>query len=127
MENDRVSFVEIDGEQIGLMLNTRATKKIAARYGELSGIDQALDGTADFDKAFDESLWLTALLANSYVEYYNRKNKDNAKEPLTVEDLEVITLPGDFSSIRTAIYEAMNKGMRRSVESESDPKNAEVG
>ena len=69
MENDRVSFVEIDGEQIGLMLNTRATKKIAARYGELSGIDQALDGTADFDKAFDESLWLIALLANSYVEY----------------------------------------------------------
>lgn len=105
----------------------RRRKKIAARYGELSGMDQALDGTADFDKAFDESLWLIALLANSYVEYYNRKNKDNAKEPLTVEDLEVITLPGDFSSIRTAIYEAMNKGMKRSVESESDPKNAEVG
>ena len=46
---------------------------------------------------------------------------------LTAEEVELLTVPSDLAGYKTAITEALYKGMKRNVESEADPKNAEVG
>ena len=57
------------------------------------------------------------------------KNKDNPKELLTEEVVEILTSPFDLAEYKNAITEAMLKGTKRNVESEeeTESKNAEVG
>lgn len=38
MDNERSSFINIGGEEYELILTTRATKEIAARYGGLENL-----------------------------------------------------------------------------------------
>ena len=52
---------------------------------------------------------------------------DKPKEPLTSEEVELLTVPSDLAGYKTAITEALYKGTKRNVESEADPKNAQVG
>ena len=49
------------------------------------------------------------------------------KELLTEEIVELLTVPADLATYKTAITEALYKGTKRNVQSEEDPKNAEVG
>ena len=39
----------------------------------------------------------------------------------------LLTAPADLATYKAAITEALYKGTRRNIESEADPKNAEVG
>lgn len=41
--------------------------------------------------------------------------------------MELLTTPYDLAGYKAAITEALYKGTKRNVESEDDPKNAEVG
>ena len=49
------------------------------------------------------------------------------QELLTQEMVELLTSPLELAEYKTAIMEAMFKGTKRNVESENDPKNAQVG
>ena len=73
--------------------------------------------------ALDEIIWLITLLANQSIKIHNLKNKDDKKEELTTEYVELLTSPLELAEYKSAITEAMFKGTARNIESEIETKN----
>ena len=128
MDIDRSSTIKIGTETYELILTTKATKEISKRYGGLSNLGDKLMKSENFEMALDEIVWLLTLLANQSILIYNLQNKDK-KEMLTEEIVELLTSPLDLADYKIAITEAMFKGTKRNIESESDEtsKNTQVG
>ena len=127
MDNERTATITIGDEEYTLLLTTRATKEIAGRYGGLENLGEKLMKSENFEMAIGEIVWLITLLANQSILIHNLKNKDAPKELLTEEMVELLTSPLDLAGYKTATTEALYKGTKRNVESEKDPKNAQVG
>ena len=127
MEAERSAKITISGEEYELVLTTRATKEIAARYGGLENLGDRLMKGENFEMAIAEVVWLITLLANQSILIFNLRNKQNPKELLTTDTVELLTAPADLAEYKTAITEALYKGTKRNIESEADAKNAEVG
>ena len=124
---DRGSIIKIGENDYELILTTRATKKIAKRYGGLENLGDRLMKSENFEMALDEIIWLITLLADQSVMIYNLKNP-NSKKPLLCEDeVELLTSPFDLAEYKNAIMDSMHKGTKRNIESESDSKNTKVG
>ena len=81
----------------------------------------------NFEMALSEIVWLITLLANQSILIHNLKHKDQPKELLTEEVVELLTVPADLATYKAAITEAMYKGTKRNIESEKDAKNVAVG
>lgn len=126
MEKDRSNIINIGGEEYTLLLTTKATKEIAARYGGLENLGDKLMKAENFEMAIGEIVWLITLLANQTILIHNLKNKDDKKDLLTEEMVELLTNPLDLASYKEAIAEAMFKGTKRNVESEDAEKNMVV-
>ena len=120
MENEQAAVIKIGGKEYELVLTTRATKEIARRYGGLENLGEKLMKSENFEMALDEIVWLLTLLANQSILIHNLKNKDAPQELLTEEDVELLTSPLDLAAYKNAITEAMFKGTKRNVESESE-------
>ena len=128
MDNmERTAVINIGGEEYTLVLTTRATKQIAGRYGGLENLGDKLMKSENFELAIGEIVWLITLLANQSILIHNLRNRDNKRELLTEEDVELLTSPVDLASYKDAITEALYKGTKRNIVSEDDPKNAAVG
>ena len=127
MDNERTATITIGDEEYTLLLTTKATKEIAGRYGGLENLGEKLRNSENFEMAIGEIVWLITLLANQSILIHNLKNKDAPKELLTEDVVELLTTPLDLAGYKTAITEALYKGTKRNVESEKDPKNAQVG
>lgn len=115
MENERSAVIRTGDEQYELILTTRATKAIAARYGGLENLGERLMKSENFEMALDEIVWLLTLLANQSILIYNLKHKDTPKDLLTEEEVELLTSPLELASYKDAITEAMFKGTARNV------------
>lgn len=126
MDTERSAKINIGGEDYELILTTKATKEIAARYGGLENLGDKLMKEKNFELALGEVVWLITLLANQSIMIHNVKNRDDKKPLLTEDDVELLTVPADLAEYKNAITEAMFRGMKRNVESEDDPKNAEA-
>lgn len=126
MADERTSTITIGNTKYNLLLTTRATKEIAARYGGLSNLGDKLMQNENFEAAIGEVVWLLALLANQDIQVQNLKHPDKPTELLSEETIELLTTPADLADYRSAIMEAFQKGTKRNVESETDPKNTEV-
>ena len=127
MEQERSAVIKIGGEEHELILTTKATREIAARYGGLENLGDRLMKGENFEMAIGEVVWLITLLANQSILIHNLRHKDAPKELLTTDEVELLTMPSELAEYKAAITEAMYKGTKRNVESEPDPKNAEVG
>ena len=127
MDNERTATITIGAEEYTLLLTTKATKESAGRYGGLENLGEKLMKSENFEMAIGEIVWLITLLANQSILIHNLKNKDAPKELLTEDVVELLTTPLDLAGYKTAITEALYKGTKRNVESEKDPKNAQVG
>ena len=127
MDTERTAIITIGGEEYSLVLTTRATKQIAGRYGGLENLGDKLMKSENFELAIGEIVWLITLLANQSILIHNLRNRDNKRELLTEEDVELLTSPVDLASYKDAITEARYKGTKRNIVSEDDPKNAAVG
>ena len=127
MDTERTAVITIGGEEYSLVLTTRATKQIAGRYGGLENLGDKLMKSENFELAIGEIVWLITLLANQSILIHNLRNRDNKRELLTEEDVELLTSPVDLASYKDAITEALYKGTKRNIVSEDDPKNAAVG
>ena len=127
MDTERTAIITIGGEEYSLVLTTRATKQIAGRYGGLENLGDKLLKSENFEMAIGEIVWLITLLANQSILIHNLRNRDNKRELLTEEDVELLTSPVDLASYKDAITEALYKGTKRNIVSEDDPKNAAVG
>lgn len=123
---DRSAVINVGGTEFKMILTTKATKEIAKRYGGLENLGEKLMKTENFEMALDEVVWLITLLANQSIQIHNIKNKDNKKELLTEEEVELLTTPFDLANYKNAIMASMMKGTKRNVESE-DSKNEVVG
>lgn len=126
MYEDRASVINIGGEEYTLLLSTKATKDIAGRYGGLENLGDHLMKSENFEMAIGEIVWLITLLANQSILVHNLKNKDNKRELLTEEMVELLTVPADLATYKTAIMDALLKGTKRNIESEADAKNVAV-
>ena len=127
MDNDRSAFITIGGEECELILTTKATKEIAGRYGGLEHLGDKLLKGENFEMAISEIVWLITLLANQSILIYNLKHADKPKRVLTTDEVELLTVPSDLAEYKSAITEALYRGTKRNIESETDPKNAQVG
>ena len=126
MIDERKSVINVGGEDYELLLTTRATKEIAGRYGGLENLGDHLMKSENFEMAIGEIVWLISLLANQSILVHNLKHKDVPKELLTEEMVELLTVPADLATYKTAIMDALLKGTKRNIESEADAKNAAV-
>nr|DAV87622.1 MAG TPA: tail tube protein [Caudoviricetes sp.] len=127
MDKERSAVINIGGEEYTLVLTTKATKEIAGRYGGLENLGDKLMKSENFEMAIGEIVWLITLLANQSILIFNLKNKDSEKPLLTEDEVELLTVPSDLAEYKSAITEALYKGTKRNIESETDPKNAQVG
>ena len=124
MDNERSAVIEIGGELHELLLTTKATKEIAGRYGGLENLGDHLIKSENFEMAIGEIVWLITLLANQSILVHNLRNKDDKHELLTEEMVELLTVPADLATYKSAIMDALLKGTKRNIESETDTKNA---
>lgn len=124
--SDRSAVINIGGTDFELMLTTRATKEIARRYGGLENLGDKLMKSENFELALDEIIWLITVLANQSILIHNLKNKDNPKEVLTEDEVELLTSPLELATYKSAITEAMFKGTKRDILSEENLKNVEA-
>ena len=127
MDNERTAVITIGDEEYTLLLTTKATKGIAGRYSGLENLGEKLMKSENFEMAIGEIVWLITLLANQSILIHNLKDKEHPKELLTEDVVELLTTPLDLAGYKTAITEALYKGIKRNVESEKDSKNAQVG
>ena len=129
MNSDRSAVIRIGEEEYPLLLTTKATREIAARYGGLENLGEKLMESENFEMALAEIVWLIALLANQPILIHNLRHKDEQKPVLTEEEIELLTVPTDLAEYRTAITDALYKGTKRNIQGEEDssPKNGAVG
>ena len=127
MDNERTANIMVGGEEYTLLLTTKATKEIAGRYGGLENLGDKLMKSENFEMAIGEIVWLITLLANQSILVHNLKNKEKPQELLTEDMVELLTTPLDLAGYKAAITEALYKGTKRNIESETDSKNAVVG
>ena len=128
MDNERAASITIAGKEYQLILTTRATKEIAKRYGGLANLGDKLMKSENFELALDELIWLIALLANQSILIHNFQHPEDKREPLTEEEIELLTTPTDLAEYKDAIMDSMLRGTKRNVESEPQPeKNASAG
>ena len=126
MDMDRSAVIRIGDREHTLLLTTKATKEIAGRYGGLENLGDKILKSENFEQALGEIVWLIALLANQEVQIHNLKHPDEKQDPLTEEEIELLTNPGDLAEYREAIMQALTNGTKRNVESEPDEKNTEA-
>ena len=115
--------VSIGGQDYELVLTTAATREIAKRYGGLENLGTALETSDDLAATLGEVTWLITLLANQSVKIHNLTHPDTPKTELTVEAVELLTVPADLTDYRAAITEALHRGTRREIHTETDPKD----
>jgi hypothetical protein len=70
MDNERSAIINIGGEDYELVLTTKATKEIAARYGGLENLGEKLMHSENFELALSEICWLITVLANQSILIY---------------------------------------------------------
>lgn len=126
MVDERSTKIQIGSTEYEMVLTTRATKEIAARYGGLENLGDKLMKTENFEMALDEIIWLITMLANQSILIHNLKNPQDKKPELTTEEVELLTSPFELAEYKNAIMDALQKGTKRNVESEPQ-KNAAVG
>ena len=117
MEKERSATISIGGAEYDLILTTRATKEIAARFGGLESLGETLMKSENFEAALDEICWLIALLANQSILIHNLRNPHEKRELLTSEEVELLTSPLELAAYKEAITAAMLKGTARNIAS----------
>ncbi len=126
MDMERSAMITIGGEEYELILTTKATKEIAGRYGGLENLGEKLMKSENFEMAIGEIVWLITLMANQSILIHNLKNKENKRDLLTEDIVELLTSPLDLADYKAAITEALYKGTKRNVVSEDNSKNAVI-
>lgn len=119
VDSSRSAVITIAGQEYELVLTTRATRLIAQRYGGLENLGEALETSEDMDKSLGEVIWLIALLANQSVQIHNLTHPDDKRPELTEEAVELLTVPADLADYREAIAQALQRGTRRAIMTET--------
>ncbi len=123
MDKERSATITIAGKEYEMLLTTKATREIAARYGGLENLGDKLMKSENFEMAIGEIVWLITLLVNQSILIYNLSHKDKPKDLMQEDEVELLTVPYELADYKDAIMVALSRGTKRNVESEPDPKN----
>ena len=126
MNDERGAVITIGGQEYELLLTTRATKQIAARFGGLENLGEKFLNSENFEMALGEIIWLITLFANQSIMVHNLRHPDEKRPLLTEDEVELLTSPYELAGYKDALTDAMFKGAKRDIESEDDQKNAEA-
>ena len=126
MDRERSAMITVGGEEYELILTTKATKEIAGRYGGLENLGEKFMKSENFEMAIGEIVWLITLMANQSILIHNLKNKENQRDLLTEDIVELLTSPLDLAGYKAAITEALYKGTKRNEVTKDNSKNAVV-
>ena len=74
-----------------------------------------------------EVIALYPLMPNKMSVVHNLRHPEDKKPELTAEAVELLTSPYDLAGCKDAIMQAMYRGTKRNVASESDSKNTQAG
>ena len=119
---ERTATIKIGKKECELILTTKATKEINAKFGGLENIGTQLTESKDVASSLEIVVWLIVLLANQSILRHNLESED--KKPLiTEEEVELFTSPADLNSYTEAIMGCLVKGTKRNIESEENSKN----
>lgn len=121
---NRITEIEIAGRKYPLNFSVKAAKEVSERYGDISNIGDAFEGKST-SEMMDEANWILALLIEQGVAYKKIVDGEEVKG-LTQDELEILMGVVDFADLKSTLLGAMTAGMRREVEVEPDPKNAEA-
>lgn len=121
---NRITEIEIAGKKYPLNFSVKAAKEVSARYGDIENIGDAFEGKST-SEMMDEATWILALLIEQGVAYKKIVDGEEVKG-LTQDELEILMGVVDFADLKSTLLGAMTAGMRREVEVEPDPKNAEA-
>lgn len=121
---NRITEIEIAGSKYPLNFSVKAAKEVAKRYGDISNIGDAFTNKT-MDEMMDEANWILALLIEQGVAYKKIVEGEDIKA-LTKDELEIVMGVSDFADLKNTLLGAMMAGMKREVEVEPDPKNAET-
>jgi len=121
--DERSVNIKIGGKEYELLLTTRATKEIAKKFGGLGNLGERLSKAENFEEAIDDLIWLIALLANQPILLHNLRNPGEKLPTITVDEVELLTVPSDLAEYKDAILNALVLGTKREIRSEDDVKN----
>lgn len=121
---NRITEIEIAGKKYPLNFSVKAAKEVSERYGDITNIGDAFEGKST-SEMMDEANWILALLIEQGVAYKKIVDGEEVKG-LTQDELEILMGVVDFADLKSTLLGAMTAGMRREVEVEPDPKNAET-
>lgn len=121
---NRIVDIEIAGKNYPLNFSVRAAKEISGKYKGLENIDKAFTDKST-EEMMDEVIWLLSVLIKQGVAY-KKVNEGEEVSGISAEDLEIVLGVADLAGMKDKIIEAMNGGMNRTVEVETDPKNGET-
>ena len=120
---EKNAVIKIGDKEYELLLTTKATKEINAKFGGLEQVGNKLTAAKDVGESLSIVIWLIVLLANQMILRNNLINKK--EEPLLKEEeVEILTSPADLNSFTDAIMSALINGTKRNVQGE-EGKNAE--
>jgi hypothetical protein len=120
----RITEIEIAGTKYPLNFSVKAAKEVSKRYGDIANIDKAFNGKT-MDEMMGEANWILALLIEQGVAYKKIVEGEDVKG-LKEDELEIVMGVVDFADLKDTLLSAMTAGMKREVEVEQDPKNAET-
>jgi len=118
---DYTKTVNIGGQELELLLTTAAVKQIAKEFGGFEQLGEKLDSGADVSELLGILIKLVVILANQPILIHNLTNKDNPREELTVEMVELLTTPGDLIDAKDALFDTITAGMGRQIEADDAP------
>ena len=121
---NRITEIEIAGRKYPLNFSVKAAKEVSKRYGDIANVGDAF-ANKPLDEMMDEANWLLALLIDQGIQYKKIIEGEELKG-ITKDELEIVMGVTDFADLKDTLLCAMTAGMKREVEVNQDPKNAEA-
>lgn len=117
----RTASITLNGQEHLLCFSARVVRACTERYGDVSGLGDALDNP-DKLKALDEAVWILAQMMDAGDRYAKLNGLENP-EPLSVDAIYDMSDLNDFFAIRQKVVATVTQGRATHVEVEP-PKNA---
>jgi len=126
---DRIVEAEVGGVKYKFLLSTWAASEISKKYGGFDKVESALDENSP--DILENIFFILSLLANAAILYLNtRMNSiEKKRETLPNDYFLVRTTPIELTGLKDVIFDCINKGMERNIESDDsdeEEKNVET-
>ena len=126
--DDRKAVIIIDGIAYDTLFSTTAANAVIDKYGSIEKYADKILNTKELRENSDELVWIITLLINQPIRLHNIRHRDSLLPLLTEEEVSLMTIPRDYPEYWAAVWETIQRGLVRNVQSEVDhSKNSQDG